>query len=73
MSSILLEVKGNSKSARSFITFLQNIAQVDKSISVIGISEDPVERSLEQGMLEMKQILTGKKKGKTLDELFDEH
>jgi len=65
-------IKPKSKESIPFLKhLLQNLADVE-SVEVIKASESRVKRSIESGLKDVKDILEGKKKGKTIKQLLDE-
>lgn len=65
-------IKPKSKESIPFLKhLLQTLSDVE-SVEVIKTSENHVKKSIESGLKDVKDILSGKKTGKTLKQLMDE-
>ena len=70
METILIRPK--NKKALSFLKhLLANLSDVE-SIEVIEAAENPIAKSISSGLKDVKEILAGKKKGKSLKQLLNE-
>jgi len=65
-------IKPKSKESIPFLKhLLQNLADVE-SVEVIKTSEGRVKKSIESGLKDVKDILEGRKEGKSIKQLLDE-
>ena len=65
-------IKPKSKESIPFLKrLLQTLSDVE-SVEVIKTSDNHVKRSIESGLKDVKDIIAGKKTGKTLKQLMDE-
>jgi len=65
-------IKPKHKNSIPFLKhLLKNLSDVE-SIEVIKVPKTNITKSIESGLNDVKDIISGKKKGKTLKELLDE-
>jgi hypothetical protein len=67
-----LLVKPKNKESIPFLKQLLNSLSVVQSVEVIKPANSRTRKSLESGLKEVKDMVSGKKKGKTLKQLLDE-
>lgn len=70
MESIIIKPK--NKQAIPFLKHLLSNLNDVESIEVVNLPKSQVAKSIETGLNEVKEILSGKKKGKSLKQLIDE-
>jgi len=70
METIIVTPK-NKKSIPFLKHLLSNLNDVDK-VEVVNLPQNKTEKSIEAGLKDLQDILTGKKNGKTLKQLLDE-
>ncbi|MCE9539188.1 MAG: hypothetical protein K8R85_08220 [Bacteroidetes bacterium] len=70
MESIIIKPK--NKKALSFLKHLLASLSDVESIEVIKVPENLVAKSISSGLKDVKEILSGKKKGKSLKQLLNE-
>ena len=73
METFIIKIEANTSASKNLITFLRDLAKGNKDIKVIEGEKLHTAQSILSGLEDVKKILSGKKKGKTLDELLDEN
>lgn len=75
METLIVKIKGNSNRAKNIIAFLQDLAKSNKKeISIIEAAplKSHVAKSVASGLNDVKDMLKGKQKPKTLKQMLDE-
>ena len=67
-----LVVKPKNKESIPFLKQLLKSLNIVESVEVVKFTESRTLRSIESGLKDVKEIVAGKKKGKTLRQLLDE-
>jgi hypothetical protein len=67
-----LVVKPKNKESIPFLKQLLKSLNIVESVEVVKSNESRTRRSIESGLKDVKEIVAGKKKGKTLRQLLDE-
>ena len=72
MESLVIKIDGRSPKAKNIIAFLRDLAKTNKEISIIEPVHGFIANGIDSGLKDVKDILTGKKKAKTLEQFHDE-
>ena len=66
-------IKPKSKQSIPFLKQLLSSLNEVKSVEVVDWDNSKIAKSIDSGLKDVKEILSGKKKAKTLRQLLDEH
>ncbi len=74
METLIVKIKGNTTKAKNMIAFFRDLAKVNKEISIIDapLLKSHIAKSISAGLHDVKAIMEGNQKPKTLKEMLDE-
>ena len=78
MTTITLKINERTKAGKAFLEMANVMIKESKSIEIVSntstrsLAEEKYLNSLKKASLEMKELSSGRKNGKTLNDFFDE-
>ena len=72
METLVIKIDGKSSKSKNIIAFLRDLAKTNKEISIIEPVHGLIANGIDSGLKDVKDILSGKKKTKTLEQFLDE-
>ena len=72
MTTALIHIQSESERGKLILEFIKAVSRGDKSITCIDLEENQAAKEFNQSLIELKSMLSGQARKKTLQEFFDE-